>query len=465
MVLLAKPERRRRRVGKARSVVVGQGERQPLLQPILDGRTNGTRGVTSGRVHMGLFGVRMGPSEPKHSVLFGNVLEIGVRQAVGGGGGGGRAQQPLKACSVSACLAHIALLLFFFTRPASLPPILPSSYIARVAMASPHLSPPGTRRMSKQPLLQPPPPPSPGGSSQALDDDLDRQDLDDDDDDPLLEIDSTFMREPTSDVKILAGRNVFWCVLPACFPLLPDVVPRTERDRQTGRFLFLLLPSLSRTVFTRAHSVVLRFSSDFFRSIIEGDWAESQPSKESDSIIFPVPSSSSNHPAAQPSFRPTSIAEGTRPASAFSPSDFGSSPDNSGNAHLPPPANEWEDRGDSLDLTLAEDLADRSKEVRVRRGTGRAYISITLPSNEAAPFHDFCAYPSFVSFCSSRVVAAGRRMGKLTRLRTCSTVHHVYPHLHLQTSWKNVEANVNFATKVRLLYFDPSCATSPHLAF
>lgn len=80
-------------------------------------------------------------------------------------------------------------------------------------MASPHLSPPGTRRMSKQPLLQPPPPPSPGGSSQALDDDLDRQDLDDDDDDILLEIDSTFMREPTSDVKILAGRNVFWCVI------------------------------------------------------------------------------------------------------------------------------------------------------------------------------------------------------------------------------------------------------------
>lgn len=81
-------------------------------------------------------------------------------------------------------------------------------------MASPHLSPPGTRRMSKQPLLQPPPPPSPGGSSQALDDDLDRQDLDDDDDDDiLLEIDSTFMREPTSDVKILAGRNVFWCVI------------------------------------------------------------------------------------------------------------------------------------------------------------------------------------------------------------------------------------------------------------
>lgn len=141
---------------------------------------------------------------------------------------------------------------------------------------------------------------------------------------------------------------------------------------------------------------MLRFSSDFFRSIIEGDWAESQPSKESDSIIFPIPSSSSNHPAARPSFRPTSIVEGDRPTSSLNPSDFGSSPDNSGNAHLPPPANEWEDRGESVDLTLAEDLADRTKEVRVRRGTGRAYISITLPSNEAAPFHDFRAFSSSV---------------------------------------------------------------------
>lgn len=67
------------------------GERQPLLQPILDGRKDGTRGVTGGRVHMWLFDVRMGPQHPPKGCCLGMCWKSGLRQAVGGGE---RAQQP-----------------------------------------------------------------------------------------------------------------------------------------------------------------------------------------------------------------------------------------------------------------------------------------------------------------------------------------------------------------------------------
>lgn len=71
----SRTQEKERRMGKVRYT----GERQLLLQPILDGRKDGTRGVTGGRVHMWLADVRIGPLDSQKRVLFGDVLEIGAK--------------------------------------------------------------------------------------------------------------------------------------------------------------------------------------------------------------------------------------------------------------------------------------------------------------------------------------------------------------------------------------------------
>jgi hypothetical protein len=141
---------------------------------------------------------------------------------------------------------------------------------------------------------------------------------------------------------------------------------------------------------SRAHGVFLRFSSDWFASIIEGDWAESQPLADTASVIFQLPSGPG------PSSPPTSPSPPT--AAAADALDTPSSDADVSNLQLGSPVASTSSPAVSP-LQTTRDWARKASEetfiqlpqdeVRVRRGLGRSYITVTLPPSEAAPLHDY----------------------------------------------------------------------------